>query len=214
MSHFLTKNGSDSCRVERREIAGRATGSECNCKTPTATRRKMKHDGRELSEGRAGLICRSACTTLVTLKKLALTTVRLPQLAHSDAAAISEVFRDGCATFDSIALPEYVSDNALFCSTVAETAAILVIGCIKSIKPVHIKVALLKEDAPSKLIFSRTSSVSYFKLHINARIVAIRNISPLNAEVRLPTDPIIVDRPFLDHLRIDTKNPWRNAQRY
>lgn len=98
------------------------------------------------------------------------------------------------------------SDENIASPQVAERVAIMGIGKIESIKTVILEVALTKKDTtPHCYEFSRSWSVPATVLDLNSGRLVLKNVRYLVPDYATPTEDLLIGRPVLRHLRVDTK---------
>jgi len=97
------------------------------------------------------------------------------------------------------------SDDSLASPDVANNAVLNGIGSFKKIQPVKFEVALTRDKQPQEFTFSKVWTVPRTVLHLSSGKLAVLNISFLVADDDLTAGGILIGRPVLRHMRVDTK---------
>lgn len=134
------------------------------------------------------------------------TTGRLSNTADVDTSSCIVTVSDGLASLDTAGRCDDGSDESLVSPSLAERAAMKGIGKLSSIAPVRLQVALKKEEQEAQTFsFSRTWTAPRTILHLASGQLALVNIKFLVADDDLACEDLLIGRPVLHHLQIDTK---------
>ena len=104
------------------------------------------------------------------------------------------------------------SDETIASPRVAKTAAISGVGRLKKIKPIQLQVALKQGADAQSFTFSREWHVPRLQLHISTVPLVLRNISFLVDDDDLSEEDLLIGRPILQHLEIDSHTILRQHQ--
>ncbi len=141
------------------------------------------------------------------------TSGRLATETDATDASIKTILKDDDATFNRVTRCDDGSGEYIARPSVAEGAALQGIGNIKPIKPVQIKVALERDGTPPEFTFSRRWYVPDVIFNVKAGNMAVRNVSCRIRDDRLLSEPIMIGRTVLIHLRIPAvdqcQSPWK-----
>ena len=138
-------------------------------------------------------------------EQVAAKTGRIHTFKDLDPASITAAVSQEKSERKTLARCDDGSDDSLVCPTLAEPAALSGIGRIRAIEPVKLKVALHRRDEKVEFSFSRQWIVPNTILQLRTGSMGIQNMSFLISDDRLTGEPLIIGRPALQHMRVDTK---------
>lgn len=98
------------------------------------------------------------------------------------------------------------SDESLISPRIAEAATLQGIGKLRSIKPIVVQVALKEKDKAQTFSFSRQWTVPRLTLQLSAGPLALLNVQLLVADDDLADEDILIGRPVLAHLGVDSRS--------
>ena len=111
---------------------------------------------------------------------------------------------DGSASLMATGRCDDGPDDTIVSPKIAEQAAIECIGKMSRIKPVVLQVALTDGGKPQTFTMSRTWICPRLILHLAAGKLALLNVKFLVADGELATEDLIIGKPVLQHLKVDT----------
>ena len=120
-------------------------------------------------------------------------------------SSMDVVIEDELASMQVCGQVDDGSDDSLASPSVVHKAVLEGIGRLSKIKPVTFNLALSKNSEPEAFTFSRAWLVSRTILHLSSGRLAATNISYLVADEELTATDLIIGRPILEHMRVDTK---------
>ena len=124
----------------------------------------------------------------------------------SDTPSCIMTVTDLKSTLDFIGRCDDGSDENLATPPVAERAALKGIGEIQAIDTVRLQVALSqKDEEPRMYAFSRAWSVPTTVLNLSSGRLALKNLRFLIPDDAVASEDMLIGRPVLRHLRVDTK---------
>lgn len=124
--------------------------------------------------------------------------------AHSQPGC-EIVLKDDTASHNCHGRCDDGSDESLVSPRVAEAATIKGIGKMRKIEPVIVQVALRKGENAETFTFSRQWTVPRLVLQLSAGPLALLNVTMLVADAELADEDILIGRPVLAHLGIDSR---------
>lgn len=123
-----------------------------------------------------------------------------------DSPSCTMTLSAGIASVQAIGRCDDGSNISVASPTLAETSAIKGIGKIEAIEKVSVEVPLTKKgELPQEYNCSRAWFVPITVPHLNAGQLALKNIKFLVADYDVNCEDILIGRPVLHHLRVDTK---------
>lgn len=111
---------------------------------------------------------------------------------------------DGLACIEATGRCDDGSDDSLVSPTLAERAALRGIGKLDKIPPTRLQVALKKGPKAHTFSFSRTWTAPRTVLQLPSGQLALMNIKFLVADDELACEELLIGRPVLEHLKVDT----------
>ena len=130
---------------------------------------------------------------------------KLQKAFHFDSPECDVTIQDGLAIMQVSGQCDDGSDDSLASPIIADNAVTAGIGTMTKIEPVTLQVALKKDSAAQSFQFSRKWSVPRLTLHLASGKLAVLNISFLVADDDLASQGILIGRPVLQHLKVDTR---------
>lgn len=129
----------------------------------------------------------------------------LPEV-HQESSNCFMTVSDGMTSIKSSRRCDDGSDSSIVSPMLTEAATIKGIGKIVAIEKFSLAVALKKDisDSAEKVSLSRTWAVQPTILHIASGNLALRNILFLVEEDHLACKALLIGRPVLQNLRIDS----------
>ena len=114
------------------------------------------------------------------------------------------------SSHDRIARCDDGSDDSLVTPKIAGAAVLRGIGKFKTIKPVHLLVALRKGEDSKPFTFSHSWTVPRTALHLSSGLLALVNVTYLVADDTLNCEDLLIGRPVLLHLQVDSRTLLEN----
>ena len=128
-----------------------------------------------------------------------------PTTSPSPASSCSVTVSDGKTSLEGTGRCDDRSDDSIVSPSLAEKAALSGIGKITAIKTTHLSVALKLNTEPQSFAFSRTWQAPRTVLQLPSGSLALANITFLIADNDLACEDLLIGRPVLRHLRVDTE---------
>lgn len=112
--------------------------------------------------------------------------------------------QDGLSSIDVTGLCADGSDDIIASPTTAEAAVIDVIGRMRKIEPVKLQAKLCKGATAESFQFSRVWKFPRTIFHLSSGQLYILEVSFLVADDELIFESVIIGRPVLENVKIDT----------
>lgn len=138
-----------------------------------------------------------------TSARLTSDKVSNPTSTHGDPCDVT--VQDGNASIQSIGRCDDGSDDSIASPKLAKQAVAEGIGRMRKIAPVNLQVALRKTEHAETFSFSRIWTVPRTVLHLSSGQLALLNLSYLVADDDLASESLLIGRPILAHLQVDTR---------
>eukprot|EP00737_Agarophyton_chilense_P004416 gb/GEZJ01005548.1/.p1 GENE.gb/GEZJ01005548.1/~~gb/GEZJ01005548.1/.p1 ORF type:complete len:277 (+),score=18.39 gb/GEZJ01005548.1/:1081-1911(+) len=117
---------------------------------------------------------------------------------------------DGMTSLNGTGRCDDCSDDSIVSPNLAKKAALKGIGRLSAIKTTHLSVALKSGTETQIFAFSRTWTAPRTVLHLSSGSLALQNITYLVADNDLACEELLIGRPVLRHLRVDTETLLNN----
>jgi len=130
---------------------------------------------------------------------------KVTSLVPENSPTVPMTVEDGKSSVSVVGQCDDGSDDSLVSPHIANKAVLDGIGSFKKIDPVSFQVALTKEKEPIEFTFSKVWMVPRTVLHLSSGKLAVLNISFLVADDDLTSGGLLIGRPVLQHMRVDTK---------
>lgn len=97
------------------------------------------------------------------------------------------------------------SDDSLASRSITEQYVVSGVGTLEKISPITLQVALKRVKDAQSFKFSRRWHIPRTTLHLFSGKLAVMNVTFLVDDDEFASEGLIVDRPILEHMNIDTK---------